>query len=99
MAAWTAVEEDTRLHSRGMSANQVSYADLGTGLYANILIKFIWNKLGCVEKYLCAGDQNKAYYHLIPKIRTSAGLKKCLRLLSSAAFYSSILPPALHKGK
>ena len=82
-----------------MSANQVSYADLETGLYANILIKFIWNKLDCVEKYFCAGDQNKAYYHLIPEIRTSAGLEKCLRPLPSAAFYSDILPPTSGKGK
>lgn len=99
MAAWTAVEEDACLHSRGMSADQVSYPDLGTGLYASILIKFVWNKLDCVEKYLCAGDQNKAYYHLIPEIRTSAGLKKCLRTLPSAAFYSDILPPTSGKGK
>lgn len=59
VAAWTAVEEDACPLSRGMSANQASYADLGTGLYANILIKFIWNKLDCVEKYLCARDQEK----------------------------------------
>lgn len=62
------MEEDVCLHSGGMPANQVSYADLGTGLYAEILIKFLWNKLDCVERYLHAGDQNKAYYGLIPEL-------------------------------
>jgi len=98
-AAWTAVEDDACLHSRGMSAKQVSYADLGTGLYAYVLIKYIRNKSDCVEKDSCAGDQNKAYYHLIPEIRTSAELKKRPRPLPSAAFYLDILPPTLGKGK
>lgn len=82
-----------------MSAHQVSCADLETALYANVIMKLIWNKLDCVEKYLCVGDQKKAYYHLIPEIRTSAGLKKCLRPLPSAAFYSDILRPILGKSK
>lgn len=62
-AVRTVVEEGDYLHSRGMSADQLSYADMGTDLYANILVTFVQCKLACVEKYSCAGDQNKTYYN------------------------------------
>lgn len=35
MAAWTSVEEDVCLCSRGVPANRVNFADLGTCLYTN----------------------------------------------------------------
>lgn len=40
-AVRTVVEEGDYLHSWGMSADQASYADMGSDLYANILIAFI----------------------------------------------------------